>query len=82
MLLPSMSFDGALGVAEHMRKTVESMALSAPGPIGHVTISVGLGFVDNISQEDPSELITMADNALYRAKDFGKNQVNGGDKHG
>jgi len=81
VLLPSMSFDGALGVAEHMRKTVESLALSAPGPIGHVTISVGLGFVDNISQEDPSGLITMADNALYRAKGAGKNQVSVVDKY-
>jgi diguanylate cyclase (GGDEF)-like protein len=77
-LLPSTSLDRALEVAECMRATVEGIHLSAPAPFDHVTISLGVGFVESTSGLDPNALVSMADKAMYRAKKLGKNQVASG----
>jgi len=61
-------------IAEGLRKRVESMRLEVEGGNTGVTISMGLATFpeDGLSE---SELIKHADEALYRAKEGGRNRV-------
>lgn len=74
--LPS---SGDLAIAaERLRKGVEALAIPHPanGPTNVVTVSVGAAFVgpDNLDQAD-DDWFALADAALYRAKDRGRNRV-------
>lgn len=75
VLLPSVSLQGALELAECMRVAVETLRMPAPGPIGIVTISVGVGFLDHVLEGEPTSLMSTADEALYQAKHRGRNRV-------
>ncbi len=59
----------ALAIAERCRTAMEA----APWPLRQVTVSIGVAFVDD--PLDHSTLIVRADQALYRAKDSGRNRV-------
>ncbi|MBI3584263.1 MAG: diguanylate cyclase [Nitrospinae bacterium] len=76
IILPETGGEEALLVAEKLRGEV--VAHDFPGgetqPLGRVTISVGLAsFTDGLKSFD--ELIKNADNALYHAKEEGRNRV-------
>ena len=74
MLLPGASPEEAAHVAERVRAAVE--AEEFPGqemqPGGRLTISVGVATLATGSGDDIRE---RADQALYRAKESGRNQV-------
>ena len=55
---------------------VESTPLSGDNlePVGPVTISIGLSALPDHAADFPS-LIEMADHAMYRAKQIGRNRV-------
>jgi diguanylate cyclase (GGDEF)-like protein len=59
----------ALAIAERCRAAMEA----APWPLRQVTVSIGVAFVEDAL--DHSTLIVRADQALYRAKDAGRNRV-------
>lgn len=40
-----------------------------------INITVSIGVADNLGQSNPEDVIKAADNALYRAKEAGRNQV-------
>ena len=63
--------------AERLRGHIESLALPhADSPSGDVvTISVGLAAMTPNDVDEETELIQLADEALYRAKDRGRNRV-------
>lgn len=76
MILPETSKDNALVVAEGIRKQIEDHPFDGRDalPSGKVTISVGVAvYPDN--GEDPPSLIKHADDALYKAKNGGRNMV-------
>jgi diguanylate cyclase (GGDEF)-like protein len=75
VLLPTISLQGALEIAETMRVAVEVLRMEAPGPTGIVTISVGVGFLDRVADSEPASLMSTADEALYQAKHRGRNRV-------
>ncbi|BDU22097.1 GGDEF domain-containing protein [Dyella sp. GSA-30] len=75
VLLPAVSLQEALEVAETMRAAVEALRMEAPGPTGIVTISVGVGFLDRVTESEPASLMSTADEALYQAKHRGRNRV-------
>lgn len=75
VLLPAISLQEALEVAETMRVAVEALRMEAPGPTGIVTISVGVGFLDRVTESEPASLMSTADEALYQAKHRGRNRV-------
>ncbi|HWC31405.1 MAG TPA: sensor domain-containing diguanylate cyclase, partial [Dehalococcoidia bacterium] len=66
----------ALILADRLRVAVESAPLSGENlePVGPVTISVGLALVPEHGT-DIEALLMMADKAMYRAKDAGRNCV-------
>jgi diguanylate cyclase (GGDEF)-like protein len=71
VILPQADLDGALVVAERLRKRIEETQM--PG-IGYITASLGVAtFPLHASSRD--SLVTNADRALYQAKHLGRNQV-------
>lgn len=82
LLLPLTPLDGALKVAEKARCAVEKLgvqhATSATEPI--VTLSLGAASIIPAFNTEPKALIEAADQALYQAKNAGRNMsVAGGD---
>ena len=76
VLLPDTPFRGALAVAGTIRSTIESGRLVRSGtkePIGTITISIGVG--EYRCDEGLGALISRVDEALYRAKEGGRNRV-------
>jgi diguanylate cyclase (GGDEF)-like protein len=70
ILLPDTKIDGAIDVAEKLREEIESYKFNE---VGSVTCSLGVSELD-IGQ-DADILIKNADQALYIAKQQGRNQV-------
>ncbi len=76
LLLPSTATSGAMAVAESIRKTIAAAQLVRSDnkkPIGQVTISAGVATYR--PGEDMTELLSRADQALYEAKNSGRNRV-------
>lgn len=76
VLLPDTSSEGALQVIERARHDVVNLAI----PHEHsptknvVTFSAGIATYVNGRDNVPTQLIARADEALYRAKDLGRNR--------
>lgn len=75
VILPDMEIDQAVSIAEKIRVAAEEMD---PLPLGlnrSFTISVGVASLIPRPDTSPEQLIEMADSALYRAKNGGRNRV-------
>jgi diguanylate cyclase (GGDEF)-like protein len=71
LILPQAVMDGAVIVAERLRKAIEKIEI--PGG-GHLAASIGIAtFPTNAATR--AGLVTAADNALYHAKRTGRNRV-------
>jgi diguanylate cyclase (GGDEF)-like protein len=71
IILPQANSEGALLVAERLRKRVEQMEVPA---FGQVTASFGIAtFPNHASSRDT--LVVAADRALYKSKEAGRNRV-------
>jgi diguanylate cyclase (GGDEF)-like protein len=75
VLLPETPDSGALAVAERIWLLLDSRAIPIPSPQGvSITISIGVAtFPKSAKSED--QLIRAADQALYAAKQAGRNRV-------
>lgn len=75
VVLPQNTVDGAEVVAERWRESVEAASFALPdGREARATVSIGVaGFEPHF--ETPSDLITAADDALYVAKQKGRNRI-------
>lgn len=72
-LLPEQSIESAAIAAERLRTAVEALALPHPAG-GVVTVSAGVAALADPGCR-PGELFELADQALYRAKEGGRNRV-------
>lgn len=74
IVLPGSDALGAPGVAERIRKVIESQPI--PTQVGEVrlTASFGVAVGDSRNPLDMETLLRAADAALYRAKDQGRNR--------
>lgn len=77
VVLPDTDERGAHFVGERLRRRVEGLAIRHPKSLvsPYVTISVGVTTRRPTKNDDPGEMITSADNALYRGKNTGRNRV-------
>jgi diguanylate cyclase (GGDEF)-like protein len=75
LLLPHTSLEGALVVAEKFRKKAEECVYENDGHSKRVTASVGVASYGTHHPSSSSDLVAFADQALYRAKAEGRNQV-------
>jgi diguanylate cyclase (GGDEF)-like protein len=76
VILPGQGIEHARQVAETIRATVFTMGLPHPDTSeGVQTISLGVATLVPRPGEHVTELVSIADRALYRAKDLGRNRV-------
>ena len=77
VLLPDTGLEGAERVAQRIMDNIDE--LSVPHPLSdvsdHVTVSVGVAHVTHFDDMQISDLITLADEALYQAKAQGRNRL-------
>jgi diguanylate cyclase len=74
VLLPQTDLQGAMTVAERIRKDIQKLRLSEE-PQLRVTASVGVAALPNPAISSADQLVGAADAALYRAKREGRNRV-------
>jgi two-component system, cell cycle response regulator len=76
VLLRATPLEHVRGTADRLRKLVESLAVDneATDPI-RVTISIGMATFPEQMVTTPEDLVDLADQALYRAKNGGRNRV-------
>lgn len=76
VILPGARLDTACTLAERIREAVVRAQLPHPGtPSGVATVSVGVAALYPARGQSSSELVSIADQALYTAKLSGRNQV-------
>ena len=74
IICPDADLNMAMKIGDRVRRTVENNHIRRDGFDGGVTVSVGVA-LRNGDQESPKDLIKEADQALYAAKDNGRNKV-------
>lgn len=75
IILPNTSVEGAVFVAECLRKTIASTAVKSDGISLNLTVSIGIMGDEPRAGDHPDRWIKEADDALYKAKESGRNQV-------
>ncbi len=79
LLLPETDLNGALTVANNIRKKVEGFKFAGQEKPLNITISLGVATFSDKNIESVDHLIKEADDALYRAKRKGRNRVESGE---
>lgn len=76
VILPNQSLKGAAIVAERIRRRVEGLQLpNGRAPTRQVTVSIGAATAIAGPDSSASDLVAIADAALYRAKHLGRNRI-------
>jgi len=71
ILMPNTDIEGAKIVAERLRRSVESSSVEYEEKVLKITISIGISDCSNVNSID--EMLKNADDALYVAKNAGRN---------
>lgn len=76
ILLPNTTLEGAFKVADRIRFAMARLEIPHDGSeiSSLLTLSDGIACMVPSSQTNPSELISLADDALYKAKELGRNK--------
>lgn len=75
LLMPETDLDQAAAIAERLRLSIETIEFSDELKPLKLTISAGVATFPGPGVKTVDDLIRMADHALYRAKDAGRNRV-------
>jgi diguanylate cyclase (GGDEF)-like protein len=76
IVLPNTGAEDARHIGEALRGAIEALGIAHAGSkAGLVTISIGIAVQPALDSGDPDGLLQLADAALYRAKDTGRNRV-------
>jgi diguanylate cyclase (GGDEF)-like protein/PAS domain S-box-containing protein len=77
VILPDTDMEGAVAVAEKLQNSVEGLRIphQASDVSDHVTVSQGVATAIADPTDTPEALVKAADQALYQAKEAGRNQV-------
>ncbi len=74
-MLPDAPLASALAIAEQLRAAAEQQVFLCRGESFHITISVGVAQYDPARHATVESLLADADDALYAAKNAGRNRV-------
>jgi len=72
ILVPNTNLEQSAVLANKIRKAIEEHEFET---VGRVTVSMGCAMFDKESEDGAAEMFKRADEALYRAKESGRNQV-------
>ena len=76
ILLPNTDAALAVQIAEMLRGAIERLAMPhSQSSLGLVTVSIGVAVAEHGREHDAESLVRAADDALYRAKNAGRNCV-------
>jgi diguanylate cyclase (GGDEF)-like protein len=77
LVLPDCDARGATALAHTLRQTISDLRLPhSGGRRGHVSVSIGVAALDPVqAQDSPLTLIENADQALYQAKQGGRDRI-------
>ncbi|HET6923993.1 MAG TPA: GGDEF domain-containing protein, partial [Anaeromyxobacteraceae bacterium] len=75
-LLPETGLEGASAVAERLRESLADRRIRI-GETAEVTVTASFGVAELEEGQSLDALLRAADSALYRAKELGKNRVEG-----
>ena len=79
ILLPYTKLEEAGSVAQRLRSNVESKVIDLTNvkdaKISEIQVTVSVGVYEYKEGDDPQQLYTKADKALYFAKEHGRNKV-------
>jgi diguanylate cyclase (GGDEF)-like protein/PAS domain S-box-containing protein len=74
LILPELNHEKALGLAERIRKQVESHTIITQDQVIKITVSIGVSTFPKHGN-DVDALVKASDDAMYKAKASGRNQV-------
>ena len=75
-ILPNTNMEGAIDVAERIRANIENLSIPLPdGESTRVTVSIGVNTIIPTMRDSIDDFIECSDNALYSAKQTGRNKV-------
>lgn len=74
IVAPATAAPGALAIAERIRKGLESAAFATEAGELRITASLGVAVSIGTNPLSPEALLRLADGALYRAKELGRNR--------
>ena len=75
MLLPQTSLEGAIHEAERIKKAVSEHQFMGLEKEDKITVSIGIACTSDEKMKTPDDFITFADNALFTAKNRGRDQI-------
>ncbi len=75
IILRAIGLEPAIQMAERLRRTVEQTVIPFNGENLRATVSIGVAGFPSTPAETPENLVEAADQALYRAKNAGRNRV-------
>ncbi|MBU0730646.1 MAG: diguanylate cyclase [Proteobacteria bacterium] len=75
LVLPNTDLQGAVNVAEKIRKSVEEHVFKEGNATWRMTVCIGIATCTPGGEMDPEELLILADQAMYEAKAQGRNKV-------
>lgn len=75
MVLPSCSLEETRNVANRVAENIRSSGVKISKGTIFLTISQGIISTNNMGEKDAVSLIRLADKALYRAKEEGRNRI-------
>lgn len=77
VVLPATDIEGALHVAQTIQKAIQSLVIEhAESSVNeYITLSMGISCVVPNRELSPDDLVTAADQALYKAKEEGRDRI-------
>jgi len=77
MILPDTDYEDALAVVERVRARIHASPVEFDGVVLELTLSAGVTAHSVNESVTPDQLLMEADEALYHAKETGRNRVCG-----
>jgi diguanylate cyclase (GGDEF)-like protein len=75
LVLPGAKLEVTAIIAERIRRLIETTPFEIEGGQIHITISMGISNLPTHQAKSGEDLVKMADQALYKAKNEGRNRV-------